>query len=97
MDKAEARAGILGRVLDNLVPPSSGQRFPALDGLRGLAALAVVVHHAPIVSALPGAQLGTTAVCVFFALSAFLLYSPWVRGKVPRVGDYYRRRAFRMY
>ena len=94
---ARAGAGILGRVLDNLVPPSSGQRFPALDGLRGLAALAVVLHHAPIVSLLPGAQLGTTAVCVFFALSAFLLYSPWVRGKAPAISDYYRRRAFRMY
>jgi peptidoglycan/LPS O-acetylase OafA/YrhL len=78
-------------------------RFPALDGLRGLAALAVVSTHV-------GFQTGRTAqggavgwllargdygVTVFFLLSGFLLYRPFVGG-VSRVASYARRRASRV-
>jgi peptidoglycan/LPS O-acetylase OafA/YrhL len=45
-------------------------RRPALDGLRGLAVLAVVAQH----SSLPLAgNAGTTGVTVFFTLSGFLI------------------------
>jgi peptidoglycan/LPS O-acetylase OafA/YrhL len=49
-----------------------GERFIALDGLRGAAALVVVTHHAPHLFpwAAPGAYL---AVDLFFALSGFVI------------------------
>lgn len=78
-------------------------RFPALDGLRGLAALAVLSTHV-------GFQTGRTArdgpvgwllargdygVTLFFLLSGFLLYRPFVGG-VRRVRSYVKRRALRV-
>jgi peptidoglycan/LPS O-acetylase OafA/YrhL len=86
------------------VPQTRGPlRFPALDGLRGLAALAVVTTHV-------GFQTGRTArpgvngwllarldfgVTLFFLLSGFLLYRPFVGG-VRRLGTYAKRRALRV-
>jgi len=61
-------------------------RFPALDAVRGLAALAVVGFHAyKDLAGMPGwdTALGTFAfslqwaVPVFFVLSGFLLYRPF--------------------
>ena len=51
---------------------------PALDGLRGLAAMAVVFSHASnanmgVIYAVPLGGLGRVAVWLFFVLSAFLL------------------------
>lgn len=74
-----------------------------LDALRALAAFAVLVSHV-------GFWTGTTArdfsgglvargdagVAVFFALSAFLLLSPWVDGRPPATRDYAVRRAARI-
>lgn len=37
----------LGRALPTLVTPSSGTRFAALDGLRGMACLGVMFWHLP--------------------------------------------------
>lgn len=66
---------------------SDSERFPALDAIRGLAALAVVGFHAykDIVKLGPGANgpLTTLAlsmdwgVPVFFVLSGFLIYTPF--------------------
>jgi peptidoglycan/LPS O-acetylase OafA/YrhL len=65
-------------------PPASARRFLFVDGLRGVAAMAVVVHHAarPI-SEISGdwvparllwiADLGTLGVDVFFVLSGFVI------------------------
>ena len=52
--------------------------YPALDGLRGLAAMAVVFAHASnagmgVIYAVPLGGLGRVAVWLFFVLSAFLL------------------------
>jgi peptidoglycan/LPS O-acetylase OafA/YrhL len=54
------------------------KHYPALDGLRGLAAMAVVFSHASnanvgVIYGVPLAGLGRFAVWLFFVLSAFLL------------------------
>jgi peptidoglycan/LPS O-acetylase OafA/YrhL len=77
-------------------------RRPALDGLRALAAVAVVVHHCWQYSGRPRAPLGVwwnelaLAVPLFFCLSGFLVYGPWARGRPPRVGRFYALRAARV-
>ncbi|MDA0174538.1 acyltransferase [Solirubrobacter taibaiensis] len=75
-------------------------RRPALDGLRALAALGVVVHHAWQYSGHPAPwnlwlQL-SLGVALFFCLSGFLVYGPWVRGRPPRIGRFYAVRAARI-
>ena len=80
------------RILDSVVPPSSGTRFPALDGLRGMAVLMVLLGHT-----YKGSGAAGTGVCIFFVLSAFLLFYPWATDKPIEVGPYYRRRFRRIY
>lgn len=63
-------------------PTVALERLPALDGLRGLAVLMVVLTHAAFLTGLSGvprldARLlarGDFGVAIFFALSGFLLY-----------------------
>jgi peptidoglycan/LPS O-acetylase OafA/YrhL len=79
-----------------LIPPAARERWPALDGLRGLALLAVMgIHTNPTV--LPGGFLG---VDVFFVLSGFLITFLLVREhqKFGSVGlrQFYLRRALRL-
>jgi peptidoglycan/LPS O-acetylase OafA/YrhL len=85
--------------------------FESLDGLRGAAALAVVVHHSanvyldtetrnwqlvtPILRAL--ARLGHPAVLLFFVLSGFVLYVSFLRGHDKSYGSFLSRRVFRLY
>jgi len=77
-------------------------RRPALDGLRALAALGVVVHHAWQYSGNPTAVLGiwwrelSLGVALFFCLSGFLVYAPWARGRPPRPARFYALRAARI-
>ncbi len=91
-------------------PRAHGQRAPAMHGARGLAACAVVLLHAGLYSAtfLPGDRATEvwrhldSAVPVFFALSGFLLYSPFAaahaRGHAaPRFLAYAARRALRIF
>lgn len=75
-------------------------RRPALDGLRALAALGVVVHHAWQFSGNPEPwdlwlQL-SLGVALFFTLSGFLVYGPWAAGRTPRIGRFYALRAARI-
>jgi peptidoglycan/LPS O-acetylase OafA/YrhL len=85
--------------------------FESLDGLRGAAALAVVIHHSanvyldtetrnlgfltPILRAL--ARLGHPAVLLFFVLSGFVLYVSFLRGHDQSYRSFLSRRVFRLY
>lgn len=89
-----------------------GSPIPALDGLRGVAVLFVMVYHAWYF--VPGVQgaiaanvslypmnYGRTGVQLFFVLSGFLLFLPyarWLFGRQPRPSArlFYKRRALRV-
>jgi peptidoglycan/LPS O-acetylase OafA/YrhL len=63
-------------------------RSAGLDGLRAIAALLVVVYHLQLVGNVPFGPLdpfvsgGSTGVWIFFVLSGYLLYRPFVGGEV---------------
>jgi len=86
--------------------------FPLGDGVRGVAALAVVVVHVWLFTGGFGGFDGSLPnrlvvrldgmVSIFFVLSAFLLYRPMIAHRVggpsaPAVGDYAKRRFLRIY
>jgi peptidoglycan/LPS O-acetylase OafA/YrhL len=91
-----------------LEPPPGNPRFPLLDAMRAVAALSIVFTHAAGVSGFNEANVlgGYTArlsfgVTIFFLLSGFLLYRPFVaarrEGRPPiRVRDFARRRVLRI-
>lgn len=83
-------------------------RFPLFDGVRGLAALSVLVYHAtfggynglpsPLRELLGHLDVGVT---IFFVISGFLLYHPFVLAhfrneRAPRVRAYAARRFLRI-
>jgi peptidoglycan/LPS O-acetylase OafA/YrhL len=93
---------------DALRPPPGNPRFPLFDSLRGLAALAIVLTHTGLAS---GANVSAfygditarldIGVTLFFILSGFLLYRPFVAARMearpaPRLRDYARRRVLRI-
>ena len=92
-----------------VAPPPGNPRFPLFDSLRGLAVLAVVVYHVFIFTGVLNrrgigdvvAVAGNVGPILFFAISGFLLYRPWVAARLseappPRTGRYLRRRALRI-
>jgi Predicted acyltransferases len=76
-------------------------RSSGLDGLRAFACLLVVAFHLHTVSGVSFGPLdviirgGDSGVYLFFALSGYLLYKPFLRGTV-RLGDYGLKRAGRI-
>jgi peptidoglycan/LPS O-acetylase OafA/YrhL len=91
-----------------VAPPPGNPRFPLMDSMRAIAALSVLLTHVGFVSdanttASYGpylARLGV-GVTVFFLLSGFLLYRPFVSARLgerarPRIPDYARRRVLRI-
>lgn len=77
--------------------PREGSLYhPALDGVRGIAVIAVVLFHALV----PGFGGGFIGVDIFFVLSGFLITTLLVRDidRVGRIdfGKFYRHRAFRI-
>lgn len=91
-----------------LAPPPGNPRFPLLDAMRALAALSIVFTHAAGVTGFNtdnplGAYTARLnfGVTLFFLLSGFLLYRPFVaarlEGRPPvRIADYTRRRILRI-
>jgi peptidoglycan/LPS O-acetylase OafA/YrhL len=88
---------------------SAGRRFAEAEGLRAVAALAIVVFHVGVAAGVVGGtgpagpyvQHLNVGVSVFFVLSAFLLYRPFVAARLsgdaaPRTGPYLWRRALRI-
>jgi peptidoglycan/LPS O-acetylase OafA/YrhL len=92
-----------------VAPPPGNPRFPLLDPLRAVAALAIVVTHTAGYSGFnSGNFLGAwtarfdVGVTIFFVLSGFLLYRPFVAARLegrpgPSVGRYARRRVLRIF
>ena len=89
--------------------PTAGVRFRAVDGLRAVSALAVVVAHvthaldAPDPSRIANLSnaIGLPSVVVFFAVSGFVLYRPFVSARAagapaPTTSDFLTRRAARL-
>jgi peptidoglycan/LPS O-acetylase OafA/YrhL len=93
---------------DALRPPPGNPRFPLLDAMRAVAALSIVVTHASGVTSFNTANwFGhftarlNFGVCIFFLLSGFLLYRPFVAARRegrPPVGmrKFARRRVLRI-
>ena len=82
-------------------------RLPALDGIRGFAALQIIVYHCLIVSAayrINGFKTlgaGLFGVDIFFVLSGFVLFLPWAEARMrgappPALGRYFARRFRRI-
>jgi peptidoglycan/LPS O-acetylase OafA/YrhL len=92
-----------------VAPPPGNPRFALFDSLRAIAVLAVIAFH---VVALSGAldrrvlgdvaaMLGSQGPILFFVISGFLLYRPFVAARaagapVPSVAHYARRRVLRI-
>jgi peptidoglycan/LPS O-acetylase OafA/YrhL len=82
---------------------TSNARLHGLDTLRALAILLVMTFHLQNVlpeRLLPIASVGWIGVDLFFVLSGFLIGSqllkPYLAGSRPRLGEFYRRRAYRI-
>lgn len=88
---------------------TSPRRYPALDGLRALGALAVLTTHVGFTSgaSLTGSYAGLLArldmgVALFFVISGFLLFRPHARAAMggtppPSIGRYVRHRIVRIF
>jgi peptidoglycan/LPS O-acetylase OafA/YrhL len=90
------------------IEPTPGERFPLLDGMRAIAVLSVFALHVNNFSYPLREHWASFArhldvgVEMFFVLSGFLIYRPFVaahlNGTAPTsVGEYARRRIFRIY
>jgi peptidoglycan/LPS O-acetylase OafA/YrhL len=91
-----------------VAPPPGHPRFPLVDSLRAIAALTVLLHHTGYsTSAVQNPHYGTLiertnfGVTLFFLISGFLLYRPFVAARMlgapsTRLRDFARRRLLRI-
>jgi peptidoglycan/LPS O-acetylase OafA/YrhL len=100
-----------GGGLESAAPDGSQpERFPAFDGFRAIAASSVLLLHVAFASAFVfrhpsvGGYFfhGDVGVCIFFVISGFLLYRPFVTAHLndrpgPAIAAYARRRALRIF
>lgn len=95
-------------VPDAVRPPPGNRRFPLLDGIRAIAVLSVVVVHVDIMATPNPVPLDwllarfNIGVTIFFLISGFLLYRPFIAHRCggaarPAIGRYARRRALRIF
>jgi peptidoglycan/LPS O-acetylase OafA/YrhL len=93
----------------NLTPPPGNPRFPLFDSLRAIAALCVFAGHTITGTVAPvrhpylvelASQVAYEGVAIFFLLSGFLLYRPFLTarasGRPVSLVDYTRRRVLRI-
>jgi peptidoglycan/LPS O-acetylase OafA/YrhL len=92
-----------------VAPPPHHPRFPLSEGIRGVAAIGVLIVHSWIFAGQFGSELANrfivrldSMVAIFFLLSAFLLYRPMIAHRAggpgaPRVFDYAKRRFLRIF
>ena len=107
-----AHKAVRAAVPDVVAPPPLHPRFPLSDGLRGIAAVSVLVVHTWLLTGGFGGLEPSVPnrfvvrldamVAIFFMLSSFLLYRPMIAHRgggpaAPRVADYLRRRLLRIY
>lgn len=91
------------------MPEAGKQRFALFDGLRALAALAVLLFHAGLYTGAQESASGlapflarlNVGVALFFVISGFLLYRPLLAARAGltrpgRIRDYGRRRLLRI-
>ncbi|MDQ6817563.1 MAG: acyltransferase [Actinomycetota bacterium] len=93
--------GELADTAPNLAPPPGNPRFPPFDSLRAVAALSVFLGHT-VSETFPFAahrnlnlaadQLAYQGVAVFFVISGFLLYRPFIVAR--RIGRRYSLRSY---
>lgn len=87
------------RVIESAAPFRLGYR-PALDGLRGVAILAVLAIHTHHIFGWPLLKGGNAGVDIFFVLSGFLitalLVEEWGETGAIRLKSFYWRRALRL-
>jgi peptidoglycan/LPS O-acetylase OafA/YrhL len=106
---AREQSTVSGAPSPALAPPPGNPRFALFDGLRGIAVLGILAFHASEFTGQLGLGVagrfyevaGGGAVLVFFAISGFLLYRPYVaaharRKAGPAAAIYARRRALRI-
>lgn len=91
-----------------VAPPPGNPRFPLMDSLRATAALTVLVYHVGFFGHFQqkhsfGFVLSSLGfgVAMFFVLSGFLLYRPFVNAELtgsprPRILDFAQRRFLRV-
>lgn len=94
---APARAGTDGRGTRTPPPPPLTRRAPALDGLRTIAILIVILYHLHV----PQFEGGFIGVTVFFVLSGFLISTLLLgerrrTGRI-RLGSFWTKRLLRLY
>jgi peptidoglycan/LPS O-acetylase OafA/YrhL len=92
-----------------VAPPPQHPRFPLSEGIRGLAAIGVLIVHSWIFAGQFDSELANrfivridSMVAIFFMLSAFLLYRPMIAFRAggpgaPRALDYAKRRFLRIF
>lgn len=89
---------------DVVAPPPGHPRFPLVDSLRAIAAVSVVICHAGGLTLTKAAGFISHAevgVAIFFAISGFLLYRPFVSARLngarrSALRSYLRRRILRI-
>ena len=103
------RGGPEGAPSPAVAPPPGNPRFALFDSLRAIAVLCIIAFHVGSVTGELNkrvigdtlAVLGNEALILFFAVSGFLLYRPYVAAraagrKLPSTARYARRRVLRI-